>query len=82
MQGRKFMICATWNAPASSFGDSSQSMFKGKSTSGVFLGISSNYRFCGYDVVSDDNCFDVFKGAAVTKDLENYPMHLASVFNL
>lgn len=82
MQGRKFMICATWHAPASSFNNPTQIMFKGKSTSDVFLSISSNYSFCGYDIVPDYNCFDVYKGVNVTRDLENYPKYLASVFDV
>lgn len=45
MQGRKFMICATWNAPAEAFNNPSQNLLQGKNTSDVFLNITSNYRF-------------------------------------
>lgn len=82
MQGRKFMICATWNAPAEAFNNPTQKLFKGKSTFDLFLHITSNYTFCGYDVMQDYNCFDIFKNEHIAKDLENYPTHLAKVFNL
>jgi modulator of drug activity B len=82
MQGKKFMICATWNAPALAFNNSEQHLFKGKSTSDLFLPITSNYAFCGYDVIPDYNCFDIFKNGDIAKDLENYPAHLRTVFNL
>src|SRR5690606_31727859 len=32
MQGRKFMICATFNAPAKAFGNPEQHLMKGKTT--------------------------------------------------
>src|SRR5436190_11682254 len=51
MQGKKFMICATWNAPKEAFDEPDQKLFKGKSTADLFLHITSNYAFCGCDVV-------------------------------
>lgn len=82
LQGKKFMICATWNAPAEAFDNHSQQLFKGKSTADLFLNITSNYRFCGYDIMPDYNCFDIFKNGNISKDLENYPTHLEEVFDL
>jgi modulator of drug activity B len=82
MYGRKFMICATWNAPVEAFNNPDQQLFKGKSTSDLFLHITSNYLFCGYDVMQDYNCFDIFKNGEISKDLEIYPKHLEKVFNL
>jgi modulator of drug activity B len=82
MQGKKFMICATWNAPAEAFGNIDQQLFQGKKTGDLFLHISSNYRFCGYDILPDYNCFDIYRRNNIVKDLENYPAHLADVFNL
>ena len=79
MQGKKFMICATWNAPAKVFGNVDQNLMQGKTTSDLFLNISSNYRFCGYDIIPDYNCFDIFKSENISDDLENYPNHLAKV---
>ena len=82
MQGKKFMICATWNAPAASFNDPSQVLFQGKSVADLFLNITSNYKFCGVDILPGYNCFDIFRSSQIEADLENYPKHLAEVFNL
>lgn len=82
MQGKKFMICATWNAPAAAFNDLSQLLFEGKSSADLFLHISSNYRFCGCDILPDYDCFDIFRSSTIAEDIENYPVHLSEVFGL
>lgn len=82
MQGKKFMVCATWNAPAAAFDDATQVLFQGKGTADLFLHITSNYRFCGYDILPDYNCFDIFKSGGIADDIEKYPEHLTKVFNM
>ncbi len=82
LQGKKFMISATWNAPAEAFNNPAQQLMQGKGTADLFLNISSNYRFCGVEIVADYNCFDIFKSNNIAKDLENYPKHLEKVFGL
>ncbi|WP_404986230.1 NAD(P)H-dependent oxidoreductase [Chryseobacterium sp. M5] len=82
MQGKKFMVCSTWNAPAESFNDVNQQLFRGISTQDYLLYITSNYRFCGVDIVSDYNCFDIFKDGDIAGDLLDYPAHLAKVFGI
>lgn len=82
MQGKKFMVCATWNAPEAAFDDPNQILFQGRSSADFFISITSNYRFCGADVVADYNCFDIFKDGDIVGDLNNYPAHLKKVFGL
>jgi len=82
MQGKKFMVSATWNAPEEAFDDASQVLFEGRSTADFFIQITSNYRFCGVDIVPDYNIFDIFKDGDIKKSLQNYPDHLAKVFDL
>jgi len=82
LHGKKFMICATWNAPAEAFDNPAQQLMQGKSTAELFLNITSNYRFCGYNIITGYNCFDIFRRSDISKDLENYPAHLEKVFNL
>ena len=82
MQGKKFMVCATWNAPKASFGDPNQVLFEGRSTADILIQITSNYRFCGAEIAADYNCFDIFKDGDIVESLENYPKHLAKVFDL
>ncbi|RVT74872.1 flavodoxin [Flavobacterium sufflavum] len=82
LQGKKFMISATWNAPAEAFNNPAQQLMQGKGTADLFLSITSNYRFCGVEILPDYNCFDIFKNDNIAKDLENYPKHLEKVFGL
>ena len=82
MQGKKFMVSATWNAPQASFDDPKQNLFQGRSTADVLIAITSNYRFCGVEVVPDYNCFDIFKDGDIAGTLENYPAHLTKVFQI
>ena len=82
MQGKKFMICATFNAPNESFDNPSQTLLQGKGTSDLFLNITSNYKFCGVEIIDGFNCFDIFKDGDIAKDLENYPNHLEKKLNL
>lgn len=82
MQGKKFMICATWNAPSEAFGNIEQHLMQGKDTSDLFLNITSNYRFCGADIIPAYNCFNIFKRDDVGKDIANYPAYLGKVFGL
>lgn len=79
MQGKKFMICATFNAPQEAFNNPSQHLLQGKGTEDLFLNITSNYRFCGFDILKGYNCFDIFKSGDVVKDLESYPAHLEEI---
>jgi modulator of drug activity B len=76
LQGKKFMVSATWNAPKTSFDDPKQVLFQGRSTADFFIPITSNYRFCGVDIIPDYNCYDIYKDGDISKDLENYPIHL------
>jgi modulator of drug activity B len=82
LHGKKFMICGTWNAPAAAFSDPEQVLFQGRSVDDLFLHITSNYLFCGFDIMPSYNTFDIFKNPQIEKDLENYPKHLAEVFGL
>jgi modulator of drug activity B len=61
---------------------SNKLLFKGASTADLLLPITSNYRFCGVEIVPDYNCFDIYKDGDIVKDLENYPTHLKEVFQL
>ena len=81
LQGKKFMISATWNVPAIAFNNPEQKLFEGKGLSDIFLPITSNYRYCGFDIIDGYNCFDIFRSGTVAKDLENYPTHLEKVFH-
>lgn len=79
MQGGKFMICATFNAPEKAFGSPGQDLMKGKTTADLFLNITCNYGFCGYEILEGYYIFDIFKDPDIARYLENYPSHLQKV---
>ncbi|MFV5689629.1 NAD(P)H-dependent oxidoreductase [Flavobacterium sp. ZT3R25] len=82
LQGKKFMICATWNAPAEAFDNPENKMFEGKGFADIYLPITSNYRFSGYDIIDSYNCFDILRRNDIAKDLEKYPIHLEQTFKI
>jgi modulator of drug activity B len=77
MQGRKFMISATWNAPREAFDNRDGILYGGKGTADLFLHITSNYKFCGYDILPDFGIFDIYKNADFPRAFEDYKRHLA-----
>lgn len=76
MQGRKFMVSATWNAPREAFGNPSGILFGGKGTGDLFLHITSNYKFTGFEILPDFGVFDIFKDPDIPGALEGYRKHL------
>jgi modulator of drug activity B len=76
MQGKKFMISATWNAPGETYDNPNSVLFGGKGTADLFLHITSNYKFCGCDILPDFGVFDIFKNPNIPRALEDYRLHL------
>ncbi|WP_231425951.1 NAD(P)H-dependent oxidoreductase [Pedobacter sp. Leaf250] len=82
MQGKKFMISATWNAPRESFNNKNQYLFKGKSADDALFNVAANYLFTGFEVVPGYYCYDVYHNKHINEDLENYPKYLQKIFNI
>lgn len=82
MQGKKFMISATWNAPEESFNDKNQYLFKGKSADDALFNVAANYLFTGFEVVPGYYCYDVYHNKHIKEDIENYPAYLQKVFKI
>lgn len=82
MQGKKFLLSATWNAPEESFNNPEQPLWKGKSADDALSNIGANYSFVGYSVLPGHYCYDVFHNKHIQEDLENYPKYLKKVFGL
>ena len=76
MQGKKYMSSLTWNAPKDAFGDLRQDLFKGKTVDDVFVANTSNYKFCGVEILPSFSCFDVLKEPHVDMDIEKLRKHL------
>ena len=79
MQGKKYMLSLTWNAPKEAFGDAGQYLFSGKTEEDVFVGNTANYRFCGVDILPAFSCHNVVKQADVDGDIARLRAHLTRV---
>lgn len=80
LTGKKYMISMTFNAPAGSFDDPSQTFFEGKSIDDLFWPTHLNFRFFGMESLPSFACYDVLKNADVENDFKRYDEHLRTVF--
>ena len=80
LNGKKYMLSLTFNAPQEAFNDPDQWFFQGKSVDDLFLPQHLNFRFFGMEALPTFVCYDVMKNPQVEKDLENYKLHLAENF--
>ncbi len=78
MQGKKYILSLTWNAPKEAFGDKSQLLFEGKTPDDVFFGNTAVYKFCGAEIIPSFSCFNVMKEPDVENDLKRIKQHLNS----
>ncbi|SFA99168.1 modulator of drug activity B [Collimonas sp. OK607] len=79
MQGKKYMLSLTWNAPEAAFGDAEQVLFRGKTVDDVFVNNTANYKFCGADILPAFSSHDVMKQADVEGDIARLREHLETV---
>ncbi len=80
MQGKKYMMSLTWNAPTEAFNDKNQILFVGKSVDDAFVGNTAAYKFCGAEIIPSFSCFDVMKAPDFDEDVKRYKAHLAEFF--
>ena len=77
MQGKTFMVSATWNAPREAFDNPDGVLMGGKGTADLFLPVAANYKFCGYSILPDYGAFDIFKKTSdIPLSLADYERHL------
>jgi len=81
MQGKKYMLSLTWNAPLEAFGNKEQNLFAGKTVDDVFVCNTANYKFCGAEILPAFSCHDVMKQADVAGDVTKLREHLDQVLN-
>ncbi len=78
-QGKKFLLSATWNAPAEAFDDPSQVLFAGRSADDALFNIAVNYAFCGFEILPGHHTHDVFKAPQIESDVAAYRERLLSL---
>ena len=80
LQGKKYMLSLTWNAPRDAFGDPGQDLFQGKTVDDLFIANTSNYKFCGVDILPAFSCFDVMKEPDIEGDIQSLRKLLQEAF--
>jgi len=79
MQGRKYMISTTWNAPHEALMDPDQ-FFEGKGVDGVYFWLHKAFQFLGMEPLPSFSCHDVLKAPDVENDLARFRHHLEKAF--
>jgi len=75
-QGKKYLLSATWNAPAEAFNDPDQVLFAGISANDALINLSANYRFCGYEILTGFHSHDVLKNPQIERDIISFKQQL------
>ncbi|RKS84809.1 putative NADPH-quinone reductase [Orbus hercynius] len=78
LQGKKYLLSVTWNAPAEAFDDPEQ-FFEGKGVDMVYFHFHKANQFLGLAPLPTFLCSDVMKNPNVAQDIERYQAHLARV---
>lgn len=75
LQGKKYLLSVTWNAPFESFEEQNQ-FFEGKGLDAVYFPFHKANQFLGMTPLKTFACFDVVKQPQIEKDVEAYKVHL------
>jgi modulator of drug activity B len=78
IQGRHYMIAATWNAPQTAFDDPSD-FFEGKGVDAVYFPFHKANEFLGLSVLPTFLSVDVMKAPNIEADVARYLAHLDKV---
>lgn len=79
IQGKKYMISTTWNAPVEAFTEPDQ-FFEGAGVDGVYLPFHKANQFLGMAPLPTFMCNDVIKQPSIDADINRYRVHLTELF--
>lgn len=79
VQGKTYMISATWNAPLEAFNDPQQ-FFEGKGMDAVYFPFHKAQQFLGMTALPSFMCNDVHKNPQIATDVKRYEEHLRAHF--
>lgn len=80
IQGKKYMLSLTWNAPEEAFVDPEQ-FFHGVGVDGVYLHFHKANQFLGLEMLPTFIVHDVIKMPAISSYIESYKEHLNKIIN-
>ncbi len=81
IQGKRYMLSLTWNAPVQAFEDPSD-FFEGKGVDAVYFPFHKANEFLGMSGLPTFICNDVMKVPNIEHDVARYEQHLAQVFGV
>ncbi|RMO09979.1 putative proteinH quinone dehydrogenase MdaB [Pseudomonas cichorii] len=81
LQGRQYMISATWNAPQQAFDDPTD-FFEAKGVDAVYFPFHKANQFLGMTGLPTFLAVDVMKRPDIDNDVKRYEAHLARVFGV
>ncbi|MEM9158001.1 MAG: NAD(P)H-dependent oxidoreductase [Verrucomicrobiota bacterium] len=80
LEGKRYMLSLTFNAPVEAFDDTDQYLFEGKSVDDLFLPTHMNFRFFGMTRMDTFACYDVMKNPNIEGDFSRFEEHLKAQF--
>ena len=80
LDGKRYALSLTFNAPREAFGNPSQEFFAGMEVDDLFAPMHLNFKFFGMQPLETFACFDVMKNPQVEKDFERFDAYLARLF--
>ena len=81
LNGKQYMISATWNAPQQAFDDPAD-FFEAKGVDAVYFPFHKANQFLGMTGLPTFLAVDVMKVPNIDADVKRYEAHLASVFGV
>ena len=81
IQGKRYMLSLTWNAPVQAFEDPND-FFEGKGVDAVYFPFHKANEFLGMSALPTFICNDVMKAPNIERDVARYEQHLARVFGV
>lgn len=78
LQGRRYMLSLTWNAPLEAF-DEPDNFFEGRGVDGVYFPFHKSQEFIGLEALPTFIANDVMKMPDVDRDKAAYRAHLRQV---
>lgn len=80
LNGKKYMLSLTFNAPKEAFDDPSQYLFQGKGIDDLWFPMHMNFRFFAMEALPTFACFDVMKNPVIEGDFERLQYHIKTHF--
>lgn len=80
MQGTRYMLSLTFNAPEEAFHDENEFLFEGKSVDDLYFPQHMNFKFFGMKPIPTFACFDVMKNPNIESDFKRLQKHLEENF--